>query len=78
MLTVSWNWINLWKFSYTPLPHLIPFIIVGLGLMYYNYIRFDSPFDFGANYNLTTNDMTLRGFNIDRIFLGIYYMLFKR
>lgn len=64
------------KFKYL-IVFLIPFIIVGLGLMYYNYIRFDSPFDFGANYNLTTNDMTLRGFNIDRIFLGIYYMLFK-
>ena len=55
----------------------IPFALVGLSLMYYNYIRFSSPFDFGANYNLTTNDMTLRGFNIDRVFLGIYYMLFK-
>ena len=55
----------------------IPFALVGLALMYYNYIRFSSPFDFGANYNLTTNDMTLRGFNIDRVFLGIYYMLFK-
>ena len=45
--------------------------------MYYNYIRFDSPFDFGANYNLTTNDMTSRGFNISRIPLGIMMYLFN-
>ena len=54
----------------------IPYIIIGILLMYYNYIRFQSPFDFGANYNLTTNDMRLRGFNLDRVFLGIYYFLF--
>ena len=43
--------------------------------MAYNYIRFQSPFDFGANYNLTTNDMTRRGFILFRIPLGIYYYL---
>ncbi len=52
-----------------------PFIVVALFLMYYNYMRFNSPFDFGANYNLTTNDMTKRGFEFDRIFLGLYYFL---
>ena len=26
--------------------------------MAYNAARFGSPFDFGANYNLTSNDMT--------------------
>ena len=31
----------------------IPYIIVASGLMYYNYIRFDSVFEFGANYMLT-------------------------
>ena len=45
--------------------------------MYYNYARFGNIFDFGANYNLTTNDMTRRGFKFDRIFLGIYYFLFS-
>lgn len=54
---------------------IIPYIIIALGIMYYNYIRFESPFDFGANYNLTGNDMTKRGFNFDRIFLGLYYYL---
>lgn len=54
----------------------LPYIIIALLLMYYNYIRFGSPFDFGAQYNLTTNDMTVRGFKFDRIFLGIFYFLF--
>lgn len=56
---------------------LLPYIIVAGLLMYYNYIRFDSVFDFGANYNLTTNDMTSRGFKFDRIPLGIMMYLFN-
>ena len=56
---------------------LIPFFIVAVGLMYYNYSRFNSPIDFGANYNLTTNDMTKRGFNIARIWDGVYSYLFQ-
>ena len=52
---------------------IIPFAVVAAGLMYYNYIRFGSPFDFGANYNLTTNDMPKRGFNLARLVDGIYY-----
>lgn len=54
---------------------LVPYIIVAIPLMIYNYVRFDSIFDFGANYNLTTNDMTKRGFVLERIFTGLYYML---
>lgn len=56
---------------------IVPFVIVGGLLMYYNYIRFDSPFDFGANYNLTLNDMTHRGFKLDRIPSGIFYYLLQ-
>ncbi len=55
----------------------IPYIIVAAGIMYYNYIRFGSPFDFGANYNLTTNDMTNRGFNLGRLTDGIWMYLFQ-
>lgn len=50
----------------------LPYIIVAAGIMFYNYIRFDSIFDFGANYNLTTNDMTRRGMNLGRIPDGIF------
>ena len=55
----------------------IPYVVVAIFLMYYNYARFGSVFDFGANYNLTTNDMTKRGFVFARIPLGIYTYLFE-
>ena len=55
----------------------IPFIIVAAGLMSYNYVRFGSPVDFGANYNLTTNDMTHRGINLARNVDGIFMYLFQ-
>jgi hypothetical protein len=55
---------------------LVPYIIVAIPLMIYNYVRFGSVFDFGSNYNLTTNDMTKRGFVLERILPGLYYLLF--
>lgn len=55
----------------------MPYVIVAACLMYYNYIRFSSFFDFGANYNLTTNDMTRRGFHIGRVPDGIFMYLFQ-
>lgn len=45
----------------------LPVLLVAAGLMWYNAARFGSPFDFGANYNLTSNDMTKRGFRLGRI-----------
>ena len=50
----------------------VPYIFVAAGIMYYNYIRFNSPFDFGASYNLTTNNMPLRGFNLARLVDGAF------
>ena len=55
----------------------VPFVVVASGIMYYNFIRFDSPFDFGSGYNLTTNDVTRRGFEIGRTGLGIFTYLFQ-
>ncbi len=55
----------------------IPFVVVASGIMYYNYIRFGSPFDFGSSYNLTTNDVTRRGFSLGRTGLGIFTYLFQ-
>lgn len=43
----------------------------------YNTLRFGSPFDFGANYNLTTNDMTHRGWNFNRLPLALYAYLIE-
>lgn len=55
----------------------LPYFAVAAFLMYYNYARFGSPFDFGANYNLTGNDMTLRGLYFDRLPLGLFTYLFQ-
>ena len=55
---------------------LLPVIVVAAGLMWYNAARFGSPFDFGANYNLTGNDMTKRGFNVVRIMPAVFTSLF--
>lgn len=35
----------------------IPYIVIGGLLMYYNYIRFGSIFEFGASYQMTVNNM---------------------
>ena len=56
---------------------LLPYIVVAVCLMYYNAARFGSPFDFGANYNLTTNDMTHRGFHPDRFLFGSFTYLLQ-
>lgn len=54
-----------------------PYIIIGTLIMIYNAARFSSPFDFGASYNLTTSDMTQRGFALDRWGLGMFEYLFR-
>lgn len=56
---------------------ILPFVIFALFIMGYNYARFGSVIDFGANYNLTTNDMTKRGFHIDRLGSGIFSFLLQ-
>ncbi len=56
---------------------ILPYLIVAAGLMWYNYARFGSPFDFGANYNLTTNDMTGRGYRMERVGLSIFTYFFQ-
>ena len=46
---------------------IAPYFVVAAGIMWYNCARFGSPLDFGANYNLTLDDMTQRGWNIGRL-----------
>ncbi len=46
---------------------LAPYLVVAALIMCYNYARFGSPTDFGANYNLTVNDMTQRGWVFGRL-----------
>lgn len=45
---------------------IAPYLFVGILIMLYNHARFQSFFDFGANYNLTVNDMTQRGWVFGR------------
>ena len=54
---------------------LLPVVLVAAGLMWYNAARFGSVFDFGANYNLTSNDMTRRGFAVGRIAAAVVTFL---
>ncbi|WP_026523789.1 hypothetical protein [Butyrivibrio sp. MB2005] len=56
---------------------ILPYVPVAAGLMYYNYARFGSPFDFGANYNLTGYDMVHMGIHPARIPIGLWYYLFN-
>ena len=55
----------------------IPYIPVALGLMWYNYARFDSITQFGYIYNLTALDYTDLPHTPDQLFLGIYDYLLK-
>ncbi len=56
---------------------IAPYLIVLAGIMWYNYARFGSPFDFGANYNLTVNDMTKRGMSLGRIAPALFAYFFQ-
>lgn len=51
---------------------LAPYFVVAVGIMLYNRARFGSFFDFGANYNLTVNDMTQRGTNPGRFLPALF------
>ena len=38
-----------------------PYLVVAAGLMWYNYARFENPFEFGQRYQLTNDDQTSLG-----------------
>lgn len=77
-------WVSTFKkrelFSKKGLPatlgFVIPYILTAAFVMYYNFVRFGSVFDFGANYNLTNNNMPYRGFHLDRLLNGTIGFLF--
>ncbi len=54
-------------------PVLVVFVAIGL----YNALRFGNPLDFGAAYNLTTNDMRLRPVTLDAAGLALFSYLFQ-
>ena len=55
----------------------LPYLLTAAGIMYYNGVRFSSPFDFGATYSLTSNDMTKREFNLHHTLLGLWHYFTK-
>lgn len=55
----------------------IPYVVVGISLMIFNYIRFDNPFEFGASYQITVNDMRNLKYRWLTIPVGLYTQLFK-
>ncbi len=59
-----------------------PYLVVGVLLMLYNYVRFDSPFEFGQSYQLTVADQSHYGSLISRLsprklINGVIYFLVR-
>lgn len=55
----------------------IPYLTVGVLMMYYNYIRFENIFEFGSSYQLTINDMSNLRNRFMTIGMGIVCSLFS-
>lgn len=56
---------------------ILPYLIIGVLLMVYNYVRFNNVFEFGFKYQLTVNDSRKLIKSYNNIFLGIYYYIFN-
>ena len=54
---------------------LLPFVVIGSVQMAYNYLRFDSVFDFGIQYSLTINDFTRSEYHFGFVLIGLYNYL---
>ena len=54
---------------------LLPYVIVGITLMIYNYIRFENILEFGFKYQLTVTDSRKYMHNYYNIIIGYYYYL---
>lgn len=73
-----WKYFEKWKQNLKLIcAGIIPYVPVACFLMLYNYLRFGSITDFGANYQITPHDMTHMGTHISRIGIGIWYYLFN-
>jgi len=67
----------LWRYKSLKLAMIIlaPYIIVAIPLCWYNYIRFDSIFDFGIKYNMTTLNIGAHSLlNPLGKFLSVFYV----
>ena len=52
---------------------LLPVTLGATVIMLYNLARFDSPFEFGQKYQLTTESIAYNSFNLRSIWQAIYY-----
>ena len=81
---IFWDQIREKKFFYSKKDSLLntaavilPFIPVGLLQKQLNSSRFGSPFDFGADYNLTVSDLTKKTFSIAKNIPALFQELFQ-
>lgn len=57
---------------------LASFVLISMIFSFiYNYMRFDSFFEFGTNYQLTVSDISQNGFSFDRLPQMIFHTLFQ-
>lgn len=56
---------------------VLPAVPAAVLIMYYNAVRFGSPFDFGNAYNLTVSDVSRNPVSLDKLIVGIYEYLLK-
>ena len=55
----------------------VPVVVVCLAFFLYNFLRFGNILDVGVNYNLTTNDVTHRGFSLERTLVALWWYLLQ-
>jgi len=55
----------------------LPMVCLGCVQMWYNYARFDSPFDFGIQYSLTINDFTNSQYHTNFVLMAWFNYLFN-
>ncbi len=73
IMTIQKGKIRNFKWKYF-LCVLIPYLIVGIFLAWYNYARFGSPFEFGIRYQITTDDYSINkaGLILPSFLIGIF------
>ena len=71
--------LNLTTFARLVFCALIPIALIGLGVLFYNYQRFDNPLEFGQHYQLTGDFHTLHGkhFSLDFLWFNLRLYFFK-
>ena len=62
----------------TVLCFAVPTAIGAAAVMYYNYIRFESVFEFGTSYQLTVHDVREYAYSAELIMPMFYYYFFKQ